>query len=100
MGFVIINEDRCITCLNTHLWEVVNAFMQNISNRVFSRWYTIANIRFFTLDLEVTQNIAQYPYIMIPMHMQSLTLLLPTILVEMYLQENKVFDLDLGIKVI
>ena len=61
MGWVNINVERCITCLNTHLWEVVNAFMKNISNRVFSRWYTIANTRILTLDLEVTQNIAQYP---------------------------------------
>ena len=37
--------------------------------------------------------------IMIPTHMQSLRLLRPTILVEMYLQENKVFDLYLGINV-
>ena len=33
------------------------------------------------------------------MHMQTLKLLRPAVLVEMYLQENTVFDLDLGIKV-
>ena len=36
---------------------------------------------------------------MISMPMQSLKLLRPTVKVEMYLRENTIFDLDLGIKV-
>ena len=34
-----------------------------------------------------------------PMHLQLLKLLRPTVKAQMHLQENTVFDLDLGIKV-
>ena len=33
------------------------------------------------------------------MHLQSLKLLHPTVYVEMHLQENTLFDLDLGVKI-
>ena len=34
---------------------------------------------------------------MSPMHLQSLKLLCPTVKVEMHLQENTLYDLDLGV---
>ena len=57
---------------------------------------------FFTCDLylgvKVTQNVCTL-YITSPMHLQSLKLLCPTVKEEMYLQENVLYDLDLGVKV-
>ena len=38
-------------------------------------------------------------YITSPMHLQSLKLLRPTVKEEMYLQENTLYELDLGVKV-
>ena len=38
-------------------------------------------------------------YITSPMHLQSLKLLRPTVKEEMFLQENTLYDLDLGVKV-
>ena len=52
-----------------------------------------------TLTLRLHKILPYTLYILIPMHMQTLKLLRPAVLVEMYLQENTVFDLDLGIKV-
>ena len=39
-------------------------------------------------------------YIIRPIHLQSLKLLCLTVKEEMYLQENTLFDIDLGVKVI
>ena len=38
-------------------------------------------------------------YIISPMHLQCLKLLRPTVKEEMYIQENTLYDLDLGVKV-
>ena len=48
----------------------------------------------FDLDpkAKVTLNVAQYPYIMWPIHLQGLRLICSTVK-EMYLQENTLFDL-------
>ena len=49
--------------------------------------------------LPFTWNVASTPYIMWSKHLQSLKLLHPTIKVEIYLQENIVYELDCDIKV-
>ena len=46
-----------------------------------------------------TWNVTRAIYIMWSKHLQSLKLLHPTIKVEMYLQENIVYELDCDIKV-
>ena len=59
-------------------------------------------IHYLTLDLviKVTWNIAQFTlYIMWPLHLQRLKLLRATVNKQIHLQENTVFDLDLGTKV-
>ena len=54
----------------------------------------------FTGDLyfgvNVTQNVPNTLYIMSLMHLQSLKLLCPMVKEEMHLQENTLYDLDLG----
>ena len=67
-----------------------------------SLWYTIANTRFFTFDLDlgvmVTQNVAEYPSHHVTHGPESLKWLCQTVK-KMYLKGKTFFDLDLGIKV-
>ena len=53
-----------------------------------------------TLTVNATRNVSSTLFIMWTIRLQSLKLLGPTVYVEMHLQENTVFELELGIKVI
>ena len=61
---------------------------------------TLSQIPAFYLCVKVTRNVAQYPlhHVTYICTIQSLKLLRTTVY-EMHLQENTLYDLDLGIKV-